>query len=205
MKKLAHLPIAAALILVLGTIGACGNDKQKDQLDGNIGPGAGQPTPTPATGTSQSQDIVRPDGTAIGQFTFDLANYDLSNQYLNGFFTFTTPDPTQIGVLTAVAPGAPDLAIQITHISGRPDTPCRFDAAVLARDGGFTIGDTGMRSNALGQQLYQVNLSGNGQYAQLFCANLTGNSGAQFSIIADAPNKVTWLQVYAVLNSIQAK
>jgi hypothetical protein len=119
------------------------------------------------------------------------------------FFSFA-PDPTQTGVLTDMVPPLGFLQILITHISGRPDTPCRFNAAVLARDSGFEIGDTGFRSNALGQRLYQVNLQQPGAYVTLFCANLLDNAGSQFSIFADAPDKVSWLQVYAVINSIHA-
>ncbi|MFI5401150.1 MAG: hypothetical protein ACHQZQ_08890, partial [SAR324 cluster bacterium] len=96
------------------------------------------------------------------------------------------------------------LHIAMTHIAGRPDTPCRFSAATLARDSGFDIGDTGFRSNAQGQKLYQVNLSSPGAYAALFCADLSEDTGAQFSVVADSSDKVSWLQVYAVLNSIHA-
>jgi len=186
-----RLRLLLALGVSLGLLCACRGDVQKDQLSGWIGPGAGGPSPA---GAPTAQPIVRPDGTTIGTFFYDA-----------GFFGFTTPDPTQIGVLTEIPTGSGFLQILITHISGRPDTPCRFNAAVLARDNGFEIGDTGFRSNALGLRLYQVNLHQPGAYVTLFCVNLRDNTGAQFSILADAPDKVSWLQAYAVINSIRAE
>jgi len=185
-----RLRLLLALGVSLGLLCACRGDVQKDQLSGWIGPGAGG---SPLAGAPTAQPIVRPDGTTIGTFSY------------YAFFAFATPDPTQIGVLTATAPGSGFLQILITHISGRPDTPCRFNAAVLARDNGFEIGDTGFRSNALGLRLYQVNLRQPGAYVTLFCVNLRDNTGAQFSILADAPDKVSWLQAYAVINSIRAE
>ena len=193
MNAIHHRAILFALIAALGTLSACGNGNQKDTLEGYIGPGSGGQPTSPVLGTPvpPSPIITRPDGTIIGQFT-----------YQDGFFSFTNPDPTQIGLLTAIYAGAPVLTIIINHISGRVDTPCRFNAAILARDGGFDIGNTGFRRNNQGLELYQVDLNGHGQFAQLFCANLLNNAGAQFSVVADAPDKVSWLQVYAVLNSI---
>ena len=194
MNTIRNLSTVCALLAALGALSACGSDKQKDKLAGLIGPGAGGTAASPPVGTPQSPNIARPDGTVIGQYT-----------YQDGFFSLNTSDSTLIGLLNATPGGEPSLIILISHISGRPDTPCRFNAALLARDAGLDIGDTGFRRNDEGQELYQVNLSGHGQYVQLFCADLRGNTGAQFSVHADAPDKVSWLQVYAVLNSIHAQ
>jgi hypothetical protein len=188
--RLRHLRLPLALALTLGLLCACRGDVNKDQLSGPIGPGAGG---LPPAGTPMTAVIARPDGTPIGGFSYDPS-----------FFTQSIPDPVLTGALTAIATGSGSLQILIAHISGRPDTPCRFNAAVLARDGGFEIGDTGFRSNALGQRLYQVNLQRPGTYVTLFCANLLDNTGSQFSIFADTPDEVRWLQVYAVINSIHA-
>ncbi|MFI5400075.1 MAG: hypothetical protein ACHQZQ_03370 [SAR324 cluster bacterium] len=181
-----------ALLVTLGALCACGSGLTKDKLTGAIGPGAGGPP----VGTMTSSNIDRPDGTLIGTFSYD-----------GGFFLLAVPDPTEIGVLIYPYPGSgpPQIQIAMTHISGRSDTPCRFFAATEARDSGFVIGDTGFRTNAQDQQLYQVNLQSPGAYATLFCANLSDNTGAQFSVAADAPDKVSWLQVYAVINSIHAQ
>lgn len=191
-----------ALLVTLVALCACGGGTPKDKLSGAIGPGSGGPPLGPVT----SANIDKPDGTLIGGFSYDA-----------GFFYFCTPpfasapcnslpapDASEIGVLIDIVPATGLLQIAMTHIAGRPDTPCRFSAATLARDSGFDIGDTGFRSNAQGQKLYQVNLSSPGAYAALFCADLSEDTGAQFSIVADSPDKVSWLQVYAVLNSIHA-
>lgn len=179
-------PIAvAALLLALGLVSACGSDKQKDSLDGPIGPGAGGPAVGPGTPAT----LTKPDGTVIGGLSFDTT-----------YFASVPPPPVPPGVLTSIPPDG--IAILLTNISGRPDTPCRFNAAVLARDAGYEIGDTGFRTNALGQELYQVNLSSPGSWVRLFCANLRDNAGMQFAISANAPDKVSWLQVYFVMNSL---
>ena len=199
-----HIRPVLALLAMLAALCACGGDIPKDKLSGAIGPGSGGPLPT--LGSLTASPIDKPDGTLIGGFSYD-----------SGFFLYCTPpfpagpcnalpapDPTEIGVLVDINPPAvpPQIEIAMTHISGRPDTPCRFDAAVLARDSGYGIGDTGFRSNDLDQRLYQVNLSSPGAYAELFCANLSQDTGAQFSILADSADKVSWLEVYAVLNSV---
>lgn len=183
-------PIAvAALLLALGLVSACGSDKQKDSLDGPIGPGAGGPAVNQPT--VQSANLTKPDGTVIGGLAFDSVTVAPA-----GYFTPLPPPP---GALTNTADG---ISIFMTNISGRPDTPCRFNAAVLARDAGYEIGDTGFRTNALGQELYQVNLSSPGSWVRLFCANLRDNAGMQFAISANAPDKVSWRQVYFVMNSL---
>jgi hypothetical protein len=187
-----HLRLALGLVSTLGVLCACRGDVKKDQLSGPIGPGAGGPVPP--VGAVENAEIHRPDGTLIGGFSYD-----------GGFFALLTPDPAQTGILAGADPGTGVLQIPITHISGRPDTPCRFSAAVLARDGGFEIGDAGFRKNDQGQQLYQVNLQRPGAYAILFCAKLRDNAGSQFGIFADSPDKVSWLQAYAVINSIHAE
>jgi hypothetical protein len=183
-------PIAvAALLLALGLLTACGSDKQKDSLEGPIGPGSGGPAVAPAT--LVQANLTKPDGTVIGSLAFDTA-----------FFTPLAPPPASPGSLTNMPNG---ISILMTNISGRPDTPCRFNAAILARDSGYEIGDTGFRTNALGQELYQVNLSSSGSWVRLFCANLRDNVGLQFAISANAPDKVSWLQVYYVMNSLHAQ
>jgi len=175
---------AAAMLLALGFLSACGSDKQKDNLEGPIGPGAGGPpiaTPLP-------QQLNKPDNSILGTMSYDTV-----------FFTPSVTAPTPPDSLTGVGNG---VAITLTHISGRPDTPCRFNAAVLARDQGYDIGDTGFRSNASGQELYQVNVSKAGSWVRLFCVNLRDNAGMQFAVSSDAPDKVGWVQVHYVLNSI---
>jgi hypothetical protein len=199
-----HIGSVLALLVTLGTLCACGGGTPKDALSGYIGPGAGGPPVAP--GTVQNSTIDKPDGTLIGGFSYDQGFFFLCIPTLASppCNLLPAPDPTEIGVLIDIYPGTGLLEIAMTHISGRADTPCRFAAAILARDGGFEIGDTGFRNNAQGQQLYQVNLHSAGTYAALFCANLRDNTGAQFSIVADAPDKVSWLQVYEVINSIHA-
>lgn len=178
---------AAVLILMVGALSACGSDKPKEKLSGAIGAGSGGP----AVGKLTTSELTRPNGTVIGSLAYDAT-----------FFSPIAPTAATQGAL--VSP-AYSVAIALSHISGRPDTPCRFSAAVLARDSGYEIGDTGFRTNDGGQELYEVNLSAPGSYQRLFCAQLKDNVGTQLSILADAPDKLGWMEVHATLNSLHAQ
>jgi hypothetical protein len=184
----------AACLLAGALLSACGGDATKDNLSGYLGAGAGGPDTSPPLGTVQSVSLTRPDGTQIGTLSYD-----------DGFFAESQPDPAVIGELTDTHTGSGTLTISATHITGRADTPCRFDAAILARDGGYDITDFGGRKNAMGQGLYEVKESKGGSYLALFCANLKDNSGVQLTVTADTPDKLSWLQVFAVLNSLVAQ
>jgi hypothetical protein len=145
--------------------------------------------------------LTSPNGAGVGSFQYDPY---VSGSPATGFFILSADPPgsTVIGTLTDGSTFASGIAIELAHISGRPDTPCRFTAAVLARDAGYDLGDTGFRKNALGQELYQVNISKPGSYLSLFCAELSNHAGTQFTVSADAPDKLSWFEVYGVLNSV---
>jgi hypothetical protein len=176
-----------ALLVALGGLSACGSDKQTDKLSGDLGPGLGGP----AVSSLTALDLTKPDGSVIGSLGYDAA-----------FFTPTGPTGTFQAALSSPAYG---ITIGLSHISGRPDTPCRFNAAVLARDAAYQIGDTGFRTNASGQDLYEVDLSVPGTYLRLYCAKLRENVGMQFTVAANSPDKVGWMQVHATLNSVRAQ
>jgi len=173
------------LLLALGGASACGRDTQKDSLEGAIGPGSGGPD----VGTLTAGQLAKPDGSPIGTFGYDA-----------GFFVLTAPNPKQQGTLANPAAG---VGMVMNHITGRADTPCRFSVALLARDGGFTLGETGFRTNDQGQDLYEANASAPGSYQRMYCAELKDSTGTQFAVLADAPEKLDWKQVHAVLNSVR--
>jgi hypothetical protein len=185
---MAMTTMGAVALLALGLVTGCGNGKQTDTLEGPIGPGTGGPS---NLGVTTPLSLTKPDGTVMGTLSYDA-----------GFFNpnIGPSDPVQFGTLTT-APGT-NITITMTHISGRIDTPCRFNAAVLARDQDYEIGSTGFVSNQLGLQLYQVNFDSGPLAARLFCASLQDNVGLQFMITADIPAKVTWLETYSVMNSV---
>jgi hypothetical protein len=188
MRPFCGCLLGLALVAALGGLSACGGGgTPTDQLNGQIGAGAGGTAPTPAS--LMQLALTKPDGGVIGSLSYDTT-----------LLSFSQPDPTQVGVLSVT--GTNGFSITMTHISGRPDTPCRFEAAVLARDDGYDIGDTGYVNNALNQQFYQVNLSKSGGYVRLFCTELTGNAGVQFTIAADSAADVQLRQIYAVMNSV---
>jgi hypothetical protein len=183
----------AGLALVLLAVAGCGRESNKDKLDGPLGPGAGgQAVLLPGTGLP----LTRPDGVQNGSLSYDSL-----------YFTFTAAPPPPANTISPNFGAFADknldgIQILVTHISGRADTPCRFSAALLARDSGFTVGDTGFRTNGAGQKLYQVNVSGPGAAGRLFCAELQSKTGMQFAVLAPTPDKLEYLQVHFLLNSI---
>ncbi|HEX9843679.1 MAG TPA: hypothetical protein VGC20_13055, partial [bacterium] len=86
----------------------------------------------------------------------------------------------------------------------RPDTPCRFHAALLARDEGFTIsGDGEDRVNDRGVVFHEVVLVKGAQLLRLDCAQLTGIFGVEMFGDSLVSGGLDTQQVHAVLNSIR--
>jgi hypothetical protein len=180
----------AALLLASILLAGCGRDTQKSSLPDTFGDGSGGTVPI-KPGTTLV--LTKPDGTPIGQLNFD------------GNYFVLRPPGADDGVAVAVlASDANTIKIGLTHISGRPDTPCHFQAAVLARDQGYTIGNYGDRTNSTGLKFNQVNLSSSAIYQALFCVSIRDNAGVMFQAISDSPDKLEWQQVYYIMNTVQS-
>jgi hypothetical protein len=175
------------LLLALALGGAACQEEKKPELSGHFGPGSGGPALSGATATVP---LTKADGQVVG-----YADYD----------------PLLFVPLGALAPGQIEnladvpntLAIGITRISGRPDTPCRFQAALLARDQDFDILESGDRKNDQNLDFHQVNLKKGNARLSLFCAALHSNVGVLLQVLTDSPGKIDWVEVHAVLNSVR--
>ena len=195
------LGMAARLILAMALAAAvaAGCMAMEDELDGPLGPGQGGPAVD--TAALEQHNLTAADGQIIGVLQFDPGYYfhihcdpdDFTNCQLE-----STGDV--VHVLAAITG---DVQLAITRIVGRPDTPCRFQAAVLARDEGYEILGSGDRTNDRGLEFHQVNLENERLPAaqRFYCAKLHQRIGVQISVFSVLEEVQEYLQVHFVLNS----
>ena len=133
-----------------------------------------------------------------------------------GFFTRTCledaadkipircPNPAQAAdeILYVYEDTAETVLVIVSRISGRPDTPCRFSAALLARDEGFAILASGDVINAAGLAFHQVNLARGDVFQRFHCTELRSNVGIQISSRSTGGDKLDFEQLHFLLNSI---
>lgn len=182
--------LLAVALLAVALLAGCMPAPPQEELDGPIGPGEGG-TPV-SESTVETLPLLTPAGTTLGEF-------DLDTGYWETTFTGGEEDPLYYGFEN----GDDGLVMALLRISGRPDTPCRFDAAILARDEGFTILAAGDVTNDQGLEFHQVNLE-NGDVAQrFFCVELLNHLGVQFSITGVVAETVSYEQVHYVLNAVR--
>lgn len=182
--RAACLVLASTLFLGLAGCGA----EEEPELSGRFGDGS--------VGTAVDVDAVETasirtsSGTAIGSYAYD-ANY----------FSDETDEDSEAAVL--LVSESDGLVVRGSTISGRPDTPCRFSAAVMARDDDFDIRDAGERSNSQGLDFYQVNLKRGSTYRSVYCATLQGDLGVFLLAEAEGGSLLKSRQLRYVLNSIE--
>lgn len=181
-------PLALLAALALGGCGAVGSTASTTTLLGD-GTG-GQAVNSSTTATASIPDLV---GGTQGQLSYDASYFVYQAQ------TPSETDPRAGLLVTA----AGDLGLQLTIIFGRPDTPCRYQAALAARDDGFAIqGDGADRVNTHQVQFHEVLLRKGVQYWRLDCADLQGNVGVQVQTVSTPTDERDLQQVAYVLNSI---
>ncbi|MCH8883138.1 MAG: hypothetical protein IIA41_06525 [SAR324 cluster bacterium] len=189
----ARLGMAARLILATALAAAIGGGcmAMEDELDGPLGPGQGGPTVD--TAALEQHDLTAADGQIIGVLQFDPGYYF--------HFHFRPYPMADVRHILATITG--DVLLTITRIVGRPDTPCRFQAAVLARDEGYEILGSGDRTNDRGLEFHQVNLENERLPAaqRFYCAKLHQRIGVQISVFSVLEEVQEYLQVHFVLNS----
>ena len=182
--------LALLSLALTAALAGCG-DTPKDQLSGSLGNGSGGPA---LSGTPATLPLTKPSGEQIGQVQYDPAYFVPAP---------ATGDSTTEAVLANLTD---QVLVTLVRFSGaRADTPCRFQAATLARDENYDIGDFGTRTNSLGQEMYQVNVAKPGSAQTLYCALLRDNSGVLVDVTATGPAQLGWLQVLYVINSIQVR
>lgn len=181
------------MLLAAALLAGCG-ELDDDPPPRPLGPGSGG---DPLTGSTQTVTLRDTTGAAFGQVTYDDGHFAVALPFGPGRPTET--DPT-IGALQA----ADGVSLGFVLIAGRPDTPCRFEAALAARDEGYTIlGDGEDRINDVNVTFHEVWLARGAEWVRLDCAQLNGQRGVQ--VVAQSPsgNALETVQVHFVLNSIR--
>lgn len=188
-RHAAVLLVALALAAVL--LSGCGEDPE-EELDGKFGNGNDSAAYT--GGPDVEIDLTKSSGSVFG-----VAEYD------SNFFVFVPPEAS--GDFGTVVDNADEdlatVAVTLIRISGRADTPCRYQAAVLARDEDYTIEESGTRKNAHNIEFYQVNLKKSGTHLSVFCAQMSGEVGVSVQVIAASSALIKSEQVHFILNSIR--
>jgi hypothetical protein len=176
---------ASAWLLALAVLAAAGCSPEEDEWSGPFGPGYGGPAVAlPATG----YPLTNADGVKLGRLEADATYFAVA------------PLP---GTLLALQNPSGELVLLVTEIFGRPDTPCRYTAALLARDEGYTILASGDRVNDNGLEFHQVDLAKGATYLGLYCTTLRGNAGIQIGGESRNGNRLRNRQVHFVLNSVR--
>jgi hypothetical protein len=177
-------------LLVAALLSACGEEQKEDELNGTIGPGSGGVPVTQATVVSDT--VTTPAGTRVGALDYDA-----------GYWSETFSGGGDDSIAFVYENAADALAIVVVRINGRPDTPCRFEAAVLARDEGFEVLASGDVFNDQGLEFHQVNLAKGGVEQRFFCTDLNNNVGIEFSITSGVTGHAAYEQVHFILNSVR--
>lgn len=174
--------LTAALLL-----SACGGEQKEDKLHGHFGPGQG----TVPAGPGTVINITKASGELVG-----MVNYDET------FFDVTT-GPGSDGEFENLADDAvaPTIVVSLIRITGREDTPCRFQAAILARDQHYDILESGPRENSNGLDFYQVNLKNGSQRLSLFCVTLGDDVGTAIQVVTQSAALIKSSQVNYILNT----
>jgi hypothetical protein len=179
--------LAASLAMAAALAAGCQDPPGQDTLRGHFGPGAGGP---PLSGATASIALTKSNGEPVGQ-----ADYDPME--------FAPLGPAAADQFENLAEATGTLGIALSRITGRPDTPCHFQAALLARDQGYEILASGTRKNDQALEFSQVNLAHGGTGLSLFCATLRDEVGVLIEVLADSPEKIDWVQVHYLLNSVR--
>ena len=181
--------IALLFLALMLLPAACQNDEEGQELSGEIGPGSGGPAVVAASVVTDP--LTAPDGTSLGSLSFDAS-------YLVRTFTGDLADQIHYIYVDSSA----TVAVTGTRISGRPDTPCRFSAALLARDEGYRILVSGDVVNDQSLSFHQVNLVREDTFQRFYCTELLANVGIQIGAASIGGNQLDYEQVHFLLNSV---
>ena len=180
---------ALLCLAAVALLSACQIDEEGADLSGPIGPGSGGP---PVDETRVLTDpITAPDGSTLGSLSHDSG-------YLTRAFSGSATDETHYIYVDA----SQSVAVTVTRISGRPDTPCRFSAALLARDEGYAILASGDVANDQNLEFHQVNLVQGDTFQRFHCTELQSNVGIQISTTSLGGDQLDYEQLHYLLNSV---
>ena len=171
---------------------AC-SDVPEEETASAMGNGSG--------GRSTGLNLVTRDITKVSGEV--IATYQYDGDVFTEIFSAASTAETIFLILTDIT--GSDISITSARIIGRPDTACRYQAAVLARDQNFEIEDTTLKTNASGIEFYHVSIRKSADYRDLYCASLSDQIGVSFTITASSAEFLRYQQVYFLLNSVVLK
>jgi len=67
-----------------------------------------------------------------------------------------------------------------------------------------TIDESGFKTNDKDLEIYQVNVHKDSNYTGFFCSELKDNNGISITVTGTSKEELSYLQVYAILNSLQS-
>ncbi|MDH4247555.1 MAG: hypothetical protein OEW39_07045 [Deltaproteobacteria bacterium] len=180
-------PLLRALLLLWVAWGAvaCGQPKALEELDGTFGAGSGGSPVNPGAVVTLP---LTSGGSALGGLSYDGAY----------FFQIPTSDESVV-----LSDSSGSVMLIVAPISGRADTPCRFQAALLARDRGYALLAAGDRKNAQGLEFHEVDLGPGADFQRFYCTELKSHLGILINGVSNSGNNLGTEQVHFVLNSVQ--
>lgn len=177
------------LVGIVFLLAAC-KDAPEPDLTGEFGTGSGGAA---VSGIQSQKNITGTSGEIIATYKYDATFFtEIPNTVLD-------PDAT---FLILADTGNTGLSVVTARIFGRPDTACRYLAALMARDEDFEIDLTGERKNAQSIDFYQVEVHKGSTYRGLFCADLKGNIGVSITVQGTSKAMLSYEQIYFILNSV---
>ncbi len=159
-----------------------------------------------------TESLVSSSGVTLGTVQYDSDYFvdvgdtlDTAGTRMLYLFNCTpsVDDDLNVTACTASHSNA-QLELEFFQISGLPATPCRFQAALLARDEGYDVGDFGDVKNDQGLEFHQVNVSKSGSAVQFYCTELRSEVGVMVRAESSDKALLDGFQLRAVLNSINS-
>ena len=206
--------IMSAHFRILFVVSACAllaacAQPAEEQLHGKLRNGSGGPDIDETQ--LMSHIWADSDGKEIGSFEYDASVFlhyhpDPDNDALHVVANITPDvliaDLADDGIINNIS--VDEVLMIMTRIVGRPDTPCRFQAALQARDQRYKILASGDRKNNRGLELHQVNLRNKKLPAsqRFYCFELKKPFGIQINVFTADEEHQDWREVLALLNSV---
>lgn len=190
MKGNARLFQYLFLLICCVTLFACSDIAEEEETASLLGNGSGG---VAVSANLITRDITKSSGELIGTYQYD------GDVFLEVFSAASSAE-TVFLILSDITGST--ITVTAGRIIGRPDTACRYQAAVMARDLDYEIEDTALKKNAEDIEFYKVSVSKSGAYVDLYCATLSDQIGVSFIVSSSSVEAPQFQQVFSLLNSV---
>ncbi|MCP4754593.1 MAG: hypothetical protein GY866_27230 [Proteobacteria bacterium] len=179
------------LFAVFGLVLFSCQEVPDEDLEGALGVGVGGPT---VGAGLVAKNLTKSNGEVIATYRYDGA------YFLEMYGASSSADTVFQSLVDFQGDG---IQLSLLRSVGRPDTACRYQAALLARDEDFEIDLTGDRENTNGIDVYQVEIHKASDFRGFFCSELKDGIGVLVAVQASSKDALGYEQIYFVLNSIE--